>query len=203
MGVVAKAETGSKSENEDMDQRPEFSRASTRIFFTANSLAVTVLISFGVCPILSAQESRPLKVGWYDWEPYQYERVVNGQRVLSGLDIEMLQAIGKRAKLNMTFEHHSFDAVLAGLQDGSIDLTIGYRRSEREVYARYSFPYRLETEVILVRRGSARRFPSSTLSELLKSMRGKTKIGAVTGYVYGPRKFSDFLNDPANRQFIS
>jgi len=109
--------------------------------------------------------------------------------VLTGLDIELVREITGAAGQKIEFEKRSWAGVLEGLQDGSIDLTVGYRRAERDAYVRYSFPYRLETEIIMVRRGEAHDWPRRDLSSLLAAMQGRFRIGVVEGYVYGPERF--------------
>jgi len=150
----------------------------------------------------AAGEPGSLRFGWFDWDPYQYEELRDRETVLTGLDIELVRAIAAGADQKLEFEHRSWAGILDGLQDGSLDLTVGYRRAERDAYVHYSFPYRLETEVILVRRGQADAWSERDLSGLLAAMRGRFRLGVVEGYVYGPERFDAYLSDPANAAFV-
>jgi len=143
-----------------------------------------------------------LRFGWFDWDPYQYEEVRDRETVLTGLDIELVRAIAADAGRKLAFEQRSWADILRGLQDGTLDLTVGYRRPERDAFVRYSFPYRLETEVILVRRGEANAWSQRDLTSLLEAMRGRFRIGVVEGYAYGPERFDAYLGDPANAAFV-
>lgn len=146
--------------------------------------------------------STPLRFGWFDWDPYQYEELRDREAVLTGLDIELVREIAAGAGQKLEFEHRPWAGVLAGLADGTIDLTVGYQRAERDAFVHYSFPYRLETEVILVRRGQANAWSQRDLTSLLAAMRGRFRIGVVEGYVYGPERFDAYLSDPANAELI-
>jgi polar amino acid transport system substrate-binding protein len=145
---------------------------------------------------------RALVFGWFDWDPYQYEEVRDGQEILTGLDIELVREIAAGAAQKLEFEQRSWAEILRGLQDGTIDVTVGYRRPDRDAYVRYSFPYRLETEVIVVRRGEADDWSQRDLTSLLDAMRGRFRIGVVEGYVYGPPRFDAHLTAPENAEFV-
>jgi ABC-type amino acid transport substrate-binding protein len=103
-----------------------------------------------------AQDARPLRFGWIDWDPYQYQEARDRELVLTGLDIELVREIAEGAEQQVEFEFHPWADVLEGLKDGTLDITVGYRRPERDAFVHYSFPYRLETEIIMVRRRSGR-----------------------------------------------
>ena len=117
---------------------------------------IWMVVSIAAPRIAGAESgNEPLRFGWIDWDPYQYEEVRNRERIVSGLDVELVRAIASGADQTLEFEHRTWAGVLAGLADGTIDVSVGYRRPERDALVHYSFPYRLETEVILVRRGEA------------------------------------------------
>jgi polar amino acid transport system substrate-binding protein len=149
-----------------------------------------------------AQDARPLRFGWIDWDPYQYQEARDRELVLTGLDIELVREIAEGAEQQVEFEFHPWADVLEGLKDGTLDITVGYRRPERDAFVHYSFPYRLETEIIMVRRGEAAEWAHGDLTSLLEAMRGRFRIGVVEGYVYGPERFDAYLGDPANAAFV-
>jgi polar amino acid transport system substrate-binding protein len=149
-----------------------------------------------------AHRTDALRFGWFDWDPYQYETSRDGQTVLTGLDIELVREIAREEGQKLEFEKRSWARILEGLKAGDIDVTVGYRRPERDAYVHYSFPYRLETEVIVVRRGEGDAWSQRDLSSLLDAMRGRFRIGVVTGYVYGPERFDDYLRDPRNAELV-
>ena len=164
---------------------------------------IWMVVSIAAPRIAGAESgNEPLRFGWIDWDPYQYEEVRNRERIVSGLDVELVRAIASGADQTLEFEHRTWAGVLAGLADGTIDVSVGYRRPERDALVHYSFPYRLETEVILVRRGEAAPWSLGDLTSLLDAMRGRFRIGVVQGYAYGPDRFDAFLADPANAPLV-
>jgi polar amino acid transport system substrate-binding protein len=165
------------------------------------SLVVLWLIG-GARAAGAESDGRPLRFGWIDWDPYQLEVARDRELVLEGLDIELVSAIAAGADQSLEFEQRPWAEVLVGLGDGTIDLSVGYRRPERDALVHYSFPYRLETEVIVVRRGHARAWPQTDLASLLAAMRGRFRIGVVEGYAYGPERFDAYLGDPANAEQV-
>jgi polar amino acid transport system substrate-binding protein len=178
-------------------RRPQLAAPCWRL-----AIAVLALGFAAGAPARAEGPGEPLRFGWFDWYPYQYQEVRDGEPVLTGLDIELLRAIVAGAGQRIEFESRPWAGVLRGLADGTIDLTVGYRRAERDAFARYSFPYRLETEIIMVRRGQAEAWSQPDLSSLLAAMRGRFRIGVVEGYVYGPERFDAYLSDPANAAFV-
>jgi polar amino acid transport system substrate-binding protein len=166
--------------------------------------AVVLFLGLGAAPFdaRAAERSPALRFGWIDWDPYQYEEVRDRQLVLTGLDIELVREIAAEAGQKLEFESRPWPTVLEGLADGSLDLSVGYRRPERDAFVYYSFPYRLDTEIIMVRRGEAAAWSQRDLSSLLDAMRGRFRIGVVEGYAYGPERFDAYLADPANAEFV-
>jgi polar amino acid transport system substrate-binding protein len=143
-----------------------------------------------------------LRFGWFDWDPYQYLEMRDRQPVLTGLDVELVREIAVGAERSIEFEERSWAGILRGLEDGTVDVSVGYRRPDRDAIVRYSFPYRLETEVILVRRGEADAWSQPDLTSLLEAMQGRFRIGVVEGYAYGPERFDAYLSDPENAEFV-
>jgi polar amino acid transport system substrate-binding protein len=147
-------------------------------------------------------EPTTLRFGWFEWDPYEYQEVRDRELVLTGLDIELVRQIAAGAGQKIDFERRTWAGILEGLEDGSIDLSVGYRRAERDAYVNYSFPYRLETEIIMVRRGEAAAWSQDDLTSLLAAVQGRFRIGVVEGYVYGPERFDAYLTDPRNAEFV-
>lgn len=184
--------------DDSVDRRTRTSFGWTRWVVLTLSLALGIAV-----PSARAQgESSPLRFGWFDWDPYQYEEIRGGEAVLRGLDVELVREISRGAGQRLEFQHRSWAEILRGLEYGTVDVSVGYKRRDRNGFVHYSFPYRLETEVIVMRRGETRDWSQRDLESLLGAMEGRYRIGVVDGYVYGPERFDAYLTDPANAEFV-
>jgi ABC-type amino acid transport substrate-binding protein len=87
-----------------------------------------------------------LRVGWDDFEPYQYD--VNGQP--GGLDIAMVQAVGQKMGWILEFHKMPWVRQLASLREGSLDLVFDATpTAERETFGSFSVPYREERAALM------------------------------------------------------
>lgn len=127
-------------------------------------------------------ENPSMRIGWEDWLPYQY-RDTSGE--LTGLDIELMNAIAERAGYNLFWHKLAWKKHLWEVAAGSIDIAPGASKTpEREEFAHFSVPYRTEpVSLITVKEASITELNRETLLSLLDS--GFT-IGYVTGYSYAP-----------------
>ncbi|MEB3262267.1 MAG: TRIC cation channel family protein [Cyanobacteriota bacterium] len=168
-------------------------------------LRVQAASSPGLNPTSTTQALKPLRGGWYRWDPYQYLKTDRDRPRLSGLDVQLLREVFE-VKLRLTYnlEEVSWFQHQRDLRDGVRDVAGGaFRTREREAYALYSKPYRFE-EVVLYRR----RFDPSASAALrdLRALeqnleRGSSVIGLVKGYHYGDR-MAQFAADPGQAQRI-
>jgi polar amino acid transport system substrate-binding protein len=150
-------------------------------------------------PQAQATVSTPCKltVGWDPWEPYMY--LTPGNKV-SGLDIEIIEALAAEAECELSFEQDDWMTLLSKIEQGTVDLVAGASVTEkRKEYALFTKPYRAESFVLYVRAGEANQFGGS-LKQILDS--GK-KIGVTTDYIYGD-EVSDLQDSPQYaKQFIN
>lgn len=51
-----------------------------------------------------AQSRTELRVGWYRWDPYQYQTTKNEITRLTGLDVELLRAIFANMDYSLVFD---------------------------------------------------------------------------------------------------
>jgi polar amino acid transport system substrate-binding protein len=138
-----------------------------------------------------------LTMGWDPWEPYMY--LTPGNKV-SGLDIEIIQALADEADCELTFEQDDWMTLLSKVEAGTVDLVAGASITEkRKSYALFSIPYRTESFVLYVRAGEADRFAGS-LKEILAS--GK-KVGVTTDYIYGDEVSDLQDSEQYSKQFVN
>ena len=138
-----------------------------------------------------------LVMGWDPWEPYQYE-IAGGQ--VFGLDVDLVTAVATNADCDISFRKGSWRDLLAQLEAGEIHLLAGATRTdEREVFARFTQPYRDEEFLLYVHSARLDEFAGANLGELLAD---GVRIGVVDEYLYG-EPVSGFQNDPSyDGQFV-
>ncbi|MBO0405600.1 substrate-binding periplasmic protein [Aeromonas hydrophila] len=139
-----------------------------------------VLLLWCLCCSAWAQES--LLVGWSSWHPFSFR---DEQQQLQGLDIDLLEAIFNRAGFHANYSEMPWARVLRELEFGTIQLTMSANQTaERDLYARFTLPYRNEETVLLIRRQDKGRWQEITqLSDLLS--RPDFTIGLLRDFDYG------------------
>lgn len=139
---------------------------------------------------------RPFSVGWESWEPYMF-RDDNGE--LTGLDIELLQAVFKEMGCTLRYVEMPFKRHLLQLEKGQVDLATSVQiRPDRELYAIFSAPYRNSEMNLYLRTENVTLFPEKSLEDMLS--RG-VRIGVVRGYYYGETVRELLANEKTAAQF--
>ncbi|EJN6956525.1 substrate-binding periplasmic protein [Aeromonas hydrophila] len=153
-----------------------------------------VLLLWCLCCSAWAQES--LLVGWSSWHPFSFR---DEQQQLQGLDIDLLEAIFNRAGFHANYSEMPWARVLRELEFGTIQLTMSANQTaERDLYARFTLPYRNEETVLIVRRQDKGRWQEITqLSDLLS--RPDFTIGLLRDFDYGT-DFRTFMQSPQMQQ---
>ncbi|MDL5383606.1 substrate-binding periplasmic protein [Aeromonas hydrophila] len=153
-----------------------------------------VLLLWCLCCSAWAQES--LLVGWSSWHPFSFR---DEQQHLQGLDIDLLEAIFNRAGFHANYSEMPWARVLRELEFGTIQLTMSANQTaERDLYARFTLPYRNEETVLLIRRQDKGRWQEITqLSDLLS--RPDFTIGLLRDFDYGT-DFRTFMQSPQMQQ---
>ncbi|HHW4399977.1 TPA: substrate-binding periplasmic protein [Aeromonas hydrophila] len=153
-----------------------------------------VLLLWCLCCSAWAQES--LLVGWSSWHPFSFR---DEQQQLQGLDIDLLEAIFNRAGFHANYSEMPWARVLRELEFGTIQLTMSANQTaERNLYARFTLPYRNEETVLLIRRQDKGRWQEITqLSDLLS--RPDFTIGLLRDFDYGT-DFRTFMQSSQMQQ---
>jgi len=152
----------------------------------------------------SESGSNHLRGGWYPWDPYQYRDYKRGVPVLTGLDVEIERALARIMAVEIDLPEIAWKDHLAALIAGTADIAAGATVSEaRSAYAYFSQPYRTETDVLILPRGSSRRYLFHTVAEMLDAFaKQKFRLGVIAGFVYADNRVNDFIADPAHRDSI-
>lgn len=139
------------------------------------------IMTFSVSAVLPATAGAcTLNVGWEAYEPFQYR---DGGGKVSGLDVEIFEAIARDAGCTVTLKEVPWKRLLGDLQTGRMDAAMGaHRTPEIEAVATFSAGYRQEVIVLFVRKGELAKVGDAGLAALP----GKPfKLGTVAGYDYG------------------
>ncbi len=137
-----------------------------------------------------------MKVGWEPWEPYMY--LTPGNEV-SGLDIEIIEAIAQEAGCILSYTQANWASLLVMLQNGEVDILPGASRSKaREAYALFSDSYREEHFAFYVNSDDLDGFPK-TITGILE---GSKQVGITSGYMYGDEMADLQDSDKYAEQFV-
>jgi polar amino acid transport system substrate-binding protein len=135
-----------------------------------------ILFSFQVI----AKQLAPITVGWEIWYPYQYQ---DNNNQLKGLDVLILNAIAEETSTNFAYIELPWKRHLMYLKKGEVNIAMGSSRSrEREEYAYFTDPYRIEEVRLFVIKGKEKEIELVTLADVIDS---SYIIGTERGYYYG------------------
>lgn len=139
---------------------------------------------------VNAEAGCTIRMGW---EPYALYTFADKDGNLTGIDIDLIEAVAKDVGCEITFRQLPWARMLLELENGVIDATSSTSRtSERDLFAYFSEPYRQAEMAVIVRRGEAENHP---LADLLSIPDAGFKLGVIAGYYYGP-EFARLMKDP-------
>jgi polar amino acid transport system substrate-binding protein len=176
-------------------------RALAALLLLAGAAAAQSIGSSTSDPPPSASRNNVLRGGWYPWDPYQYLDYSWGAPFLTGFDVEIERAIERIMGVELALPQRAWEDHLAALAEGTADIAAGATWSEaRSRYAYFSKPYRTETDVLILPRGTSGRFSFKTVDEMLATFaKQKFRLGVIAGFVYADPRINAFIADPANR----
>ncbi len=146
-------------------------------------LFISIASSYG-------QSTKELSIGWEPWEPFQYK---NSNGILSGLDIEMANAVIENMDYIATFKEIPWKRLLIEIEKGTIDIISGASRTtEREEYAHFSNTYRTESMVLYIRKEDISKYSIKNLKDIIGT---SFKLGVTRGYYYG-EDYNELSNNP-------
>lgn len=162
-----------------------------------------ILLMSTLLPAWSHAVELPLRGGWYPQEPYQYEVIKDDEKKLTGLDIQLLRVIFSRMGYDLRHSPVAWAAHLEDLRAGTRDVAFGaFRTPQREEYAYFSDPYRIEKDVLYMRRDERRNFEFADAEDLIRILQaGPYKLGVIDGYFYGSALMA-YIDDPRNSHKI-
>lgn len=159
-------------------------------------IVLALLLLASTPPAIAAD----LRSGWYAAEPQQFVQRRQGREVLTGLDIEIVNAIAARPGHEVSFTRVAFPALMQQLAQGEVDLVTGIlATAERGAAGRFTRPYRDDINVLITRRGEESRLPAPDAASLLAALRQDRgfRLGTRAGFSYVDPALDAFLADPA------
>jgi polar amino acid transport system substrate-binding protein len=149
-------------------------------------------------------DTAQLRGGWYPWDPYQYRDYRRGVPILTGFDVEVERALARIMRVELVLPEIAWENHLAALAAGTADIAAGATPSEaRSLHAYFSKPYRTETDVLILPRGTSGRYPFRTIEQMLETFaREKFRLGVVAGFVYADDRVNAFIADEAHKDQI-
>ena len=147
---------------------------------------------------------KPLRSGWYHWEPYQFEKHSTLGSTISGMDIDIARALADRLKLQVTFDKDERYANQRKIKEGTWDISAGATFSEyRSEYAYFSIPYRFEENSLFINNYSDKKLNFDDIKEFLNQVRVQSFIlGVIKDFTYADSRINFFVNDDVNSDII-
>jgi polar amino acid transport system substrate-binding protein len=154
--------------------------------------------------VSSSPATKVLRGGWYPWDPYQYREYRRGAAVLTGFDVEIERAVARVIGVELVLTDMAWEEHLAALAIGTADIAAGATYSaERDRYAYFSKPYRRETDVLVLRRGTSSRYRFRGVEEMLDRFTAlHFRLGVIAGYTYANEQINNFIADPSRRDLL-
>ena len=181
----------------------------TSMLFLILSYFATCLASSSVAPVQAGDscdvvEKNAFISGWFEWEPYQYEKTTKYSSELTGLDMELLRTISHSLGFEVSIPQISWDNHIADIKSGAKDVATGATFShERAVFAYFSEPYRFEEDSLFTYKKSLKRLNFNDVQGFLAMLRGLNyRLGILDGALYADARLNSFINDPANSDII-
>lgn len=113
-----------------------------------------------------------------DFAPFEFHAMIDGKDTVVGADIDMMNEIGKELGVNVKVTDMDFDAILAALEQGQVDVAVAgiSATEERKQSFDFSENYFVPEQKILVKKDSVAELNS------VDSLDGK-KVGAQKGSI--------------------
>ena len=151
-------------------------------------IGLTLLCSLLACHSARNEKiaslNRTFSVGWFPREPYITEEKQGQLTYPNGLDTKIMEGAVSNLGSEIRFTRLDWEHTIQDIKDGMLDAAGGvYRTPEREAYAYFSQPYRVEDTVFLYRRSQIHFADSTDLLSRLSV--GDLRLGVVKGYYYG------------------
>lgn len=142
--------------------------------------------------------------GWFDWEPYQFIKKTIYDDKLTGLDIDLVNLIGKKIGIEIRSDRISWEQHILAIKEGTKDIAPGATYTlERSKFAYFSEPYRYEENSLFTMTNSEKIISFANINEFLAKVRTLNyKLGVMDGAVYADDKLNYFISNEQNADLI-
>ena len=113
-----------------------------------------------------------------DFAPFEFHAMVDGKDTIVGSDIDMMQAIAKELGVKVEFKDMEFNAVLAALDQGQVDIAVSgiSATEERKQSVDFTINYFLPEQKVVVHKDNLDTYKK------IADLKGK-KVGAQKGSI--------------------
>ena len=165
-------------------------------------LAVACLVTATV--LTAATAPRTWRTAWYAQPPLQYVARHGEIDIVTGLDVQLIRAIGREAGRLVRLDEVPWEQQQAQLRSGERDFAFGATwTAEREKFVRFSAPYRYEENALYIRSRELPRFAFKDVASFLALVRAEhLRMGIVKATAYLLPEVDAFVRDPANAAYL-
>ena len=113
-----------------------------------------------------------------DFSPFEFHAMIDGKDTIVGADIDMMNEIGKELGVKVEFQDMEFNAILAALDQGQVDIAVSgiSATEERKQTFDFSKNYFLPEQKVVVHKDNLDKYTS--VDDLVKK-----KVGAQKGSI--------------------
>lgn len=145
-----------------------------------------------------------LVAGWFEWKPYQYQVNKGYTKEVTGLDVELINAIAQNIGVKIENNEVSWGKHLKDLSLGKRDIApAATYTKDREKFAYFTKPYRYEENALFVSRNYNKFLNFQNIPEFLVQIKALNfKLGVLNGAVYADENINNFIDDENNADLI-
>ncbi|MBS1372271.1 MAG: transporter substrate-binding domain-containing protein [Lentisphaeria bacterium] len=149
-------------------------------------LAGAVVLAFALCSC-GRDDGKLVMVTEATFPPYEFRE---GNRI-TGIDVDLMEAVAKAAGKELVVEDMSFDSVIAAVQAGKADVAASgiTVTDERKRQVNFSIPYMTAQQVIIVPKGSPIRGKADLKGKRVGVQHGTTGDLFMAKNIQEPERF--------------
>lgn len=147
-----------------------------KTFLKIVSLALVASFGFAFAACSKKDENKLVMACSADFPPYEFHDTVDGNDVVTGIDVEIMTAICDKLGLTLEVQDVAFDSIIAGVQSGKYDVGMSgiTVNEDRLTQVNFSTPYTTAVQSILLPEGS-------DITDIETLLEGDYTVGVQTG----------------------
>lgn len=151
------------------------------------------------------EDSKDILIGgWYLLEPYQFSRITPSGNKITGMDIDIAEAISNSVGVIIKLEEVNWKQHQLDLEKGTRDIAFGATYTdERAKFTHFSVPYRFEENSLFFKKKGGKHLEFDDIPEFLAQVRLMNyRLGVTNGFIYADSRINDFIQDEINSDII-